>query len=206
MLKGMRFVATHNVTVDDVVRAAQLGVRRVDLLLSIFVVVVLIGILSQVFYSFTLYVVAVVNSPAQLIELLRFESGGIGIAMLSWLSIIVALSLPVFLFYALRSLAETLFPAWRVRRLTKNSDMIGPTTYIVDNDGVRSIKQGGADVFLPWTALDAVRCDAEVAVLMRSTQVMFFVPLAAFGDQREAVLAQIRSCISVSGGSQTQRS
>jgi hypothetical protein len=204
MLKGMQFVATHNVTVDDVVRAARLGVRRVDFLLSILVVVVLIGILSQVLYSFTLYLGAVVNFPARLIELLRFESGGIEIAVLSWLSIIVALSLPMFLFYALRSLAETLFPAWRVRRLTKNSDMIGPTTYIVDDDGVRSVKQGGADVFLPWTALDAVRCDAEVAVLMRGTRVMFFVPLVAFGHQREAVLAQIRSRISASRGSQAQ--
>jgi hypothetical protein len=204
MPKGMQFVATHNVTVDDVVRAARLGVRRVDFLLSILVVVVLIGILSQVLYSFTLYLGAVVNFPARLIELLRFESGGIEIAVLSWLSIIVALSLPMFLFYALRSLAETLFPAWRVRRLTKNSDMIGPTTYIVDDDGVRSVKQGGADVFLPWTALDAVRCDAEVAVLMRGTRVMFFVPLVAFGHQREAVLAQIRSRISASRGSQAQ--
>jgi hypothetical protein len=202
----MQFVATHNVTVDDVVRAARLGVRRVDFLLSILVVVVLIGILSQVLYSFTLYLGAVVNSPARLIDLLRFESGGIGIAVLSWLSIIVALSLPVFLFYALRSLAETFFPAWRVRRLTKNSDMIGPTTYTVDDDGVRSVKQGGADVFLPWTALDAVRCDAEVAVLMRSTRIMLFVPLVAFGHQREAVLAQIRSCISGSGGNRTQTS
>jgi hypothetical protein len=55
MLNGMRFVAPHNVTVDDVVRAARLGVRRIDLLLSIFVVVVLIGILSQVFYSNLLF-------------------------------------------------------------------------------------------------------------------------------------------------------
>ena len=196
----MQFVATHNVTADDVARAARLGARRADLLLSIFVVVVLIGILSQVLYSFTLYLGAVVNSPARLIDLLRFESGGTGIAVLSWLSIIVALSLPVFLFYALRSLAETLFPAWRVRRLPKNSDMIGPTTYTIDDNGVRSVKQGGADVFLPWTALDAVRCDAEVAVLMRSTRLMFFVPLAAFGHERDVVLAQIRSRISGIGG------
>ena len=195
----MQFVATHNVTADDVARATQLAARKVDLLLNIFVVVVLVGILSQVLYSFTLYLGAVVNSPARLMDLLRFESEGIGIAVLSWLSIIVALSLPVFLFYALRSLAETLYPAWRARRLTKNSDMIGPTTYTIDDHGVRSVKQGGADVFLPWTALDGVRCDAEVAVLMHKTRPIFFVPLAAFGRERDAVRAQIRSGISHSG-------
>jgi hypothetical protein len=195
----MQFVATHNVTADDVARATQLAARKVDLLLNIFVIVVLVGILSQVLYSFTLYLGAVVNSPARLIDLLRFESEGIGIAVLTWLSIIVALSLPVFLFYALRSLVETIYPAWRVRRLTKNSDMLGPTTYTIDDHGVRSVTKGGTDVFLPWTALDAVRCDAEVAVLMCSTRLMFFVPLAAFGHERDAVLAQIRSRISRSG-------
>jgi hypothetical protein len=195
----MQFLATHYVTADDVARAGRLGARRADLLVSIFVIVVLVGILSQVLYSFALYLGAVVKSPGMLIELLRFETGGAGIAVLSWLSIFVTLSLPVFLFFAVRSLAETLYPAWRVRRLMKNSDMIGPTTYTIDDRGVRSVKDGGADVFLPWTALDGVRCDAEIAVLMRNSRPVFFLPLAAFGHERDAVSAQITSRISRSG-------
>src|SRR5262245_49014656 len=100
----MQFLATHYVTADDVARAGRLGARRADLLVSIFVIVVLVGILSQVLYSFALYLGAVVKSPGMLIELLRFETGGVGIAVLSWLSIFVTLSLPVFLFFAARSL------------------------------------------------------------------------------------------------------
>ena len=106
------------------------------------------------------------------------------------------LSLPVFLFYAIRSLAEGIRPTWRLRRLMKNSDIIGPTTYTVDDRGVPSVRKGGAEVFLPWTTLDGLRCDAEIAVLMRKTQPAFFVPLTAFGQERKAVLAQIRSRIS----------
>src|SRR5262245_13410253 len=115
-----------------------------------------VAILSQVFYAFALYLGAVVNSPGQFIGLLLFKSETTN-AALSWLSIIVTLSLPVFLFYALRSVIEAIFPAWRVRRLTKNSDIIGQTTYTIDDHGVRSITKGGTEVFLPWTALDG--CD-----------------------------------------------
>ena len=192
----MPFVATHDVTVDDVARAARLASRRADLLLSLFVIVVLIGILSQVLYSFSLYLWAVVQSPEMLVNLLRFQTGGVGAAALTWLSILVTLSLPVFLFYAIRSLAEAIRPAWRIRRLMKYSDSIGPTTYTIDVRGVRSVKTEGADIFLPWTAFDGLRCDAELAVLMRSKRPKFFVPLTAFGSERDAVLSQIRSNIS----------
>ena len=195
----MQLVATHDVTPDDVARAARLAARRADLLLNILVIVVIVGILSQVLYSFALYLGAVVKSPAMLVDLLRFETGGAGVAVLTWLSILVTLALPVFLFYAVRSLAEALRPAWRARRLTRNSDIIGPTTYTVDDHGVRSVREGGADVFLPWAALDEVRSDAEIAVLMRSATPRLFVPLAAFGRERDAVLAQMRSRISRSG-------
>jgi hypothetical protein len=195
----VQFVATHNVTADDVARATQLAARWTDLLLNIFVVVVIVAILSQVFYAFTLYFGAIVNSPGKLIELLLFKSGETTNAALSWLSIIVTLSLPVFLFYAFRSLVETVYPAWRVRRLMKNADIIGPTTYTVDDHGIRSVKKGGAEVFLPWTVLDGLRCDGEIAVLMRNTRPMFFVPLAAFGRERDAVSAQMRARLSPSG-------
>jgi hypothetical protein len=192
----MPFVATHDVTVDDVARAARLASRRADLLLSLFVIVVLIGILSQVLYSFSLYLWAVVQSPEMLVNLLRFQTGGVGAAALTWLSILVTLSPPVFLFYAIRSLAETIRPAWRIRRLMKDSDSIGPTTYTIDDRGVRSVKAGGADIFLPWAAFDGLRFKAELAVLMRSKRPKFFVPLTAFGQERDAVLSKLRSNIS----------
>jgi hypothetical protein len=192
----MRFVASHNVTVDDTARAAQLAARRVDRLFSILVMVVITGILSLVLYSFTLYLWAVVESPNMFADLLRFETGEVDVAVLSWLSVLVTLCLPVFLLYAIRSLAEILRPALRMRRLMKNSDTIGPTTYTIDDLGVRSVRTGGADVFLPWATFDGMRCDAEIAVLMRDTRAKFFVPLGAFGREREAVLAQLRSHIS----------
>src|SRR5262245_4181758 len=192
----MQFVATHNVTADDVARAARLGARRVDLLLSVIVVVVLIGILAQVLYSFALYLSAVAHAPEKLIGLLWFETGEIGVAALTWLSILVSLLLPVFLFYGIRSLADTLHPARRVRRLVKNSDIIGPTTYTIDDRGVPSLRKDGADVFLPWTTLDGIRSDAEIAVLFRNTRPKFFVLLGAFGPQRDEVLTEIRSHIS----------
>ena len=196
MSKGMQFVATHNVTADDVARAAQLGARRVDLLLSVIVVVVLVGILAQVLYSFALYLSAIADAPEKLVRLLRFETDEISAAALSWLSIVVSLSLPVFLFYALRSIAETLHPVWRVRRLIKTSDIIGPTTYTIDDRGVRSLREAGVDVFLPWTTFDGVRSDAEIAVLFSNTRPKFFVPLGAFGLGRDEVLAEITSRIS----------
>jgi len=199
MSKGMQFVATHNVTADDVARAARLGARRVDLLLSVIVVVVLIGILVQVLYSFALYLSAVAHAPEKLVGLLRFETGEMGVAALTWLSILVSLLLPVFLFYAIRSLADALHPAWRVRRLVKNSDIIGPTTYTIDDRGVRFLGKEGADVFLPWTTFDGVRSDAEIVVLFSNTRPKFFVPLGAFGVERDKVLAEIRSRVSRSG-------
>jgi hypothetical protein len=201
MSKGMQFVATHNVTAHDVARAAQLGARRVDLLLSVIVVVVIVGILAEVLYSFGLYLSAVAEAPEKLVGLLRFESGDTGVAVLSWLSILVSLSLPVFLFYAIRSLADTLHPAWRVRRLIKNSDIIGPTTYTIDDRGVRSLKEEGADVFLPWTTFNGVRSNAEIVVLFSNNRPKFFVPLGAFGLERDEVLAAIRSRVSRSGKS-----
>ena len=122
----MQFVATHNVTADDVARAARLGARSVDLLLSVIVVVVLIGILVQVLYSFALYLSAVAHAPEKLVGLLRFETGEMGVAALTWLSILVSVLLPVFLFYAIRSLADTLHPAWRVRRLPRRPTSTTP--------------------------------------------------------------------------------
>jgi len=196
MSKSMQFVATHNVTADDVARATKLGVRRVDLFLSVIVVVVIVGILAQVLYSFALYLSAVAHAPEKLVGLLRFETSEIGVAALSWLSILVSLSLPVFLFYAIRSLVDTLHPASRVRRLIRNSDIIGPTTYTIDDRGVRSVRKEGPEVFLPWTTFDGVRSDAQIAVLFSKTRPKFFVPLGAFGLERDEVLAEIRSRVS----------
>jgi hypothetical protein len=194
-IQKMRFIARHNVTTNDLARAAKLAARWTDILLSIFVVVVIIAILSQVLYSFGLYLWAAAASPDMLFDLLRFRSADISIAVLSWISILVTLCLPAFLFFAMRSLLETIFPAWRVRRLVKTSDIIGPTTYTVDDRGIRSERDEGADVFLPWTAFDDIRCDAELAVLLRNRRAKFFVPLAAFGRDREAVLTQIRAAV-----------
>jgi len=157
----MLFVATHNVTADDVAHAARLGTRKADLVLSVVVVVVLVAILAQVLYAFAIYLSAVAGSPEKLVGLLRFETAELGVAVLSWLSILVTLLLPIFLFYAVRALADTFHPAWRVRRLIKNSDVIGPTTYTLDDRGIRSVGAQGAEVFLPWMNFDGVRSDAE---------------------------------------------
>jgi hypothetical protein len=46
----------------------------------------------------------------------------------------------------------------------------------------------------PWTTFDGVRSDAELAVLLRNRRAKFFVPLAAFGQDREAVLAPKSRC------------
>ena len=169
--------------------------RRVDLFLSVIVVVVIVGILAQVLYSF-LYLSAVAHAPEKLVGLLRFETSEIGVAALSWLSILVSLSLPVFLFYAIRALVDTLHPASRVRRLIRNSDIIGPTTYTIDDRGVRSVRKEGPEVFLPWTTFDGIRSDAQIAVLFSKTRPKFFVPLGAFGVERDKVLAEIRSRVS----------
>lgn len=197
--KGMLFVATHNVTADDVARAARLGARKVDFVLSVIVIVVLVAILAQVLYAFAIYLSAVSSSPEKLISLLRFETAELGVAVLSWLSILVTILLPIFLFYAVRALADAFHPAWRVRRLIKNSDVIGPTTYTIDDRGIRSAGAQGAEVFLPWTNFDGVRSDAKIAVLVSKSRPKFFVPLGAFGPEREKVLAEMRSRVSHSG-------
>jgi len=204
-LKGMLFVATHNVTVDDVTRAARLGARKVDLVLSVIVVVVLVAVLAQVLYAFAIYLLSIASSPEKLISLLRFETAELGVAVLSWLSILVTILLPIFLFYAVRALADAFHPAWRVRRLIKNSDVIGPTTYTIDDRGIRSVGAQGAEVFLPWTNFDGVRSDAEIAVLVSKTRPKFFVPLGAFGQERDKVLAEIRSRVSRSSKSNSRR-
>ena len=199
MSNGTQFVATHNITPHDVSRASQLGARKRDLVLSVIVVVVLVAILAQVLYSFALYLFAVAGAPENFIAFLRFETGDTSVAALSWLSVVVTLSLPIFLFYALRSLAETLHPAWKVRRLGRSLDILGPTTYTIDERGVRSLRDEGAEVFLPWTTFDAVRSDGDIAVLFTNDRPKFFIPLAAFGRERDEVLAQIRSRIPPSG-------
>jgi hypothetical protein len=192
----MQFVATHNVTPDDVVRATRLGARKVDLFISVVVVLVLVGILAQVLYSFALYLSAVAGASEKLVGLLRFETGETSVAMLSWLSILVTLLLPIFLFYAVRSLTDALQPGRRVRRLMKSSGTIGPTTYTIDDRGVRSVGAQGAETFLPWTSFDGVRSDAEIVVMLSKSRPTFFVPLGAFGGERNEVLAEIRSRIS----------
>ena len=186
-------------TADDVARAAQLGARRADLLLSVTVVVVLVGILAQALYSFALYLSAVANAPERLVGFLLFQAGETGDSLLAWLSILVSLGLPIFLFYAVRALADTLHPGRRVRRLIKSSDILGPTTYTIDDRGVRTLRKEGAEVFLPWTTFDGVRSDAEIVVLFGNTQPKFFVPLGAFGLARDELLAEIKSRVSRSG-------
>jgi hypothetical protein len=192
----MLFVATHNVTADDVARAARLGARKQDIFLGIVVVLVLVGILAQVFYSFWLYLSAAAGAPQRFLAHLRFETGEPGVAVMSWLSILVSLLLPIFLFYAVRSLADALHPGRRVRRLAKKSDITGPTTYTIDDRGVRSVGAQGAETFLPWSAFDAVRSDAEIAVLLSKARPRFFLPLEAVGRERNNLLAEIKSRIS----------
>jgi len=180
--------------------AARLGARKQDIFIGIVVVLVLAGILAQVLYSFWLYLSAAAGAPEKLIALLRFESANPGVALMSWLSIMVSLLLPVFLFYAVRSLADALNPGRRVRRLAKKSDITGPTTYTIDERGVRSVGARGAETFLPWSAFDAVRSDAEIAVLLSKARPRFFLPLEAFGRERNNLLAEIKSRISRSAG------
>ena len=58
----MLFVTTHNVTADDVARAARLGARKVDLVLTVIVVVVLVAVVAQVLYAFAIYLLALASS------------------------------------------------------------------------------------------------------------------------------------------------
>jgi hypothetical protein len=191
----MRFVATHPVTVGDLMRAVRLTRRWTDLVVGTVVVVVLAAILSQVLYAFSLYLRAAADSPERLVALLRFQGEG-GASVMAWVSVLVTLCLPVFLFFSVRALAETLRPAWRVRRLMRDSDLCGPTTYTIDDHGVRATREVGRDVFIPWSAFDGVRHDADIAVLLRKTRMLFFVPLQAFGADRDVVLGHLKSHIS----------
>jgi hypothetical protein len=168
---------------------------------GIVVVVVLGAILSQVLYAFRLYARTAADSPDRLAALLRFESGA-GNAALAWISVLVTLCLPVFLFYSVRALAETLHPAWRVRRLMRDSDLCGATTYAIDDHGVRSTREGGSDVFIPWSAFDGLRSDTEIAVLLRRTRMLFFVSqhrLAADNGRWDACAVRLKphGCCSI---------
>jgi hypothetical protein len=124
--------------------------------------------------------------------LLRFESGA-GNAALAWLSVLVTLSLPLFLFYSARALVEALRPTLKARRTLRDTDICGTTHYVIDDDGVRATRPGGIDVFMPWSAFDNLRSDADTAALLKGPRLLFFVPLQAFGTQRGAVLALLRS-------------
>jgi hypothetical protein len=127
-------------------------------------------------------------APRRLLDLLILHNG-VANAVFVWLSILVTLGLPVFLFYSLRALAEAVFPIWRARRLTKTADLTGPITYTVDDLGVRSRRASGVDTFMPWASFDDMRNDAEFVTLTRGRQLQFFVPLAAFGPTRRSAEA-----------------
>ncbi len=191
----MNFSATHNVTLSDMAHAARLAARWRDILVNLAGIAVMLFILAQVGFAFAFYVRAVVDNPDMLAKLLRFETGT-ELGWWTWASVLVTLLLPVFLFYSVRLVVETLFPAQRVRRLMKGSDMLGPTDYLVGDEGVRSRTGGGPDVFLPWTAFDSMRHDATMAVLTRQGQLRFFLPLDAFGADRDAVLATLSQRVS----------
>lgn len=186
----MHFTATHNVTLSDMAHAARLAARWPDIFVNLAGLGVMLFILAQIGFSFALYVRAVVDNPDMLAKLLRFEAGG-ELGWWIWASVLAVLLLPVFLFYSVLLVVETLFPARRVRRLMKGSDLLGPTAYLVSDEGVRSRTGGGPDVFMPWTAFDAMRHEAGMAVLTRQGQLRFFVPLDAFGADRDAVLATL---------------
>jgi hypothetical protein len=190
----MQFTGSHSVTIDDMAHGIQLASRWRDTALSLFVVLVLAAILLQVGYSFFLYVGAAANAPNKLLELLRFDNASdIGTGLISWLSIFVTLLLPIFLFFSLRALVEALHPKLRGRRLMKDTATLGPTTYTRDEEGVRSETKGGPNTFLPWTTFDGIPHDDAMAILTRKRQLRFFVPLAAFGGDREQVLGHISS-------------
>jgi hypothetical protein len=190
----MQFTGSHNVTLDDIAQAIQLSSRWRDAALNLFVVLVLAAILLQIGFSFALYAGAVAKAPGRLLDLLRFDNAtDLTVGLISWLSIFVTLLLPIFLFFSLRALVEALFPKLRVRRLMKHSAILGPTTYTLDEEGVRSETEHGPKTFLPWTSFDSTRQDDVMAILTHKRQLRFFVPLAAFGGDREQVLGLISS-------------
>ena len=186
----MLFTGSHSVTVDDYEHAVRLAARPRDMVLSLISVLVLVVMLFYVGWAFALYAWAVLKSPDRLIELMRFELGG-GSGVLSWLSVLVSITLPVFLFFSLRALLESLLPARRVRRLMRRSDLLGPTTYRIDDEGVRSATAGGPETFLPWSSFDGLRSDSKMLVLTRHRLLRFFVPFAAFDENRESLVASI---------------
>jgi hypothetical protein len=200
----MQFRGTHTVRAEDIARAMRLTTRPTDVLISGFVVVVLIAILSQVIYAFFIYLKAAAGSPGKLLDLLLVHDGATN-AVFGWLSILVTLCLPVFLFYSMRALAEALSPVWRARRLAKTSDLTGPVTYTVDDLGVRSQRVGGVDTFMPWANFDGIRHDAEIVALTRGRQLQFFVPLAAFGPQQDEVLTHIKAAVLRDTGDMNRR-
>ena len=189
----MPFTAAHNVTAEDVARAARIAMRTREKLLGIAGALIMVAVEVLVAYAFAIYVAAIVKSPAMLIDLLRFEIGDPSTSLVTWLSVIVTLLLPVFFFYTGRTLVESVRPDWRVRRLVKGSDMLGPTTYTIDDEGVRSTNAAGSDVFLPWTTFDGLRADGDLAVLTRKGQLRFFVPLQAFARERDDVVTLLSS-------------
>jgi hypothetical protein len=188
----MRFLGTHNVTAEDVARAMRLARRPAEVLLNVAVVIVLVGIMVQVLYAFFIYLTAATAAPRKLLELLLMQDGAMN-AIVAWLSIFITLLLPVFLFYAVRALTETLWPVVRARRLLKGSDITGPTTYTIDEQGVRSARFGGTETFMPWTTFDQVRSDSEIVALTQNGQLRFFVPFAAFGAPRDQVTAEMQA-------------
>jgi hypothetical protein len=191
----MQFIAHHHVTTEDVSRALRLARRPAEVLLNAAIVIVLGAILVQVLYAFFIYLTAATAAPTRLLELLLMRHGATN-AVWAWLAILITLVLPVFLFYTVRTLIEAAWPAVRVRRLLKTSDISGPTTYTINDDGVRSARVGGTETFMPWATFDRVRSDAEVIALLHKAQLRFFLPLAAFGAQRDQVAAEIRSRVS----------
>jgi hypothetical protein len=170
-----------------------MAMRTRDKLLGIAGGVIMVAVEVLVAYAFAIYVAAIVKSPAMLIDLLRFEAGDRSNSVVTWLSLLVTLLLPVFFFYSLRTMVDCVRPDWRVRRLVKGSDMLGPTTYTIDNEGVRSTNASGSDVFLPWSTFDGIRTDADLAVLTRKGKLRFFVPLQAFARERDDVVTHLTS-------------
>jgi hypothetical protein len=201
----MQFTGTYHVSIDDYVHAARLARRGWESAYNIVGSLVILAILLQVWSSFALYVRTIVQSPQAMIELLRFNLGGAGAGSAAWLSVLVTLLLPVFLFYAIRTLIEALWPKRRIRRLLKGSDAFRPTNYHVDESGIRAQAVEGPDVFMPWTSFDTMRHDSDMAVLTRKKRMLFFVPLAAFGSERDAVLAHMASRVGDSAQSGSPR-
>jgi hypothetical protein len=195
----VQFTGTQTITADEFAHAAELaGPTRVAMLNIAGLAVTLI-ILLLIGWSFVFYVGEVVQAPNLLLEHMSFGRFGKEMGILSWLSLTVTMLLPVFLFYVLRALVEAFRPARGIRRLIKDSDMLGPTTYVIDDKGVRATVVHGPETFIPWESFDRARQDATMVILMRKGQLRLFVPLAAFGEARDAVVAYMASRLETSG-------